>query len=141
MRRRRHLAVYWFPVFIYCFFIFIRSSFPTSESISAIPFLDKLLHLFAYAVLSALFLRALRRYYGSRRLAYAMILSIGLSTLYGISDEIHQLFVPSRVADFSDVLADFLGSIIGVFLYRYALNRYFSSYPYHSVLDKIVNYI
>jgi len=47
-----------------------------------------------------------------------MILSILLSSLYGISDEIHQHFVPSRNADVMDVMADILGSILGVYLYK-----------------------
>jgi len=103
--------------------------------------MDKLLHFLVYALLSAMILRALRRHYEDNRFAPAMMLSIGLSVLYGISDEFHQSFVPSRSADSADVLADLLGSISGVFLYRYALNRYFSSYPYHSGLDKIAKYI
>ena len=141
MRRHRHLTIYWFPVFIYCFLIFLQSSFPASESIPDLRFMDKLLHFFAYALLSAMILRALRRHYEDNRFALAMMLSIGLSVLYGISDEFHQSFVPSRSADSADVLADLLGSIFGVFLYRYALGRYFSSYPYHSGLDKIAKYI
>lgn len=141
MRRHRHLAFYWSPVFIYCFFIFLQSSFPASESIPDLRFMDKLLHFLAYALLSAMILRALRRHYETSRFVLAMVLSIGLSALYGISDEFHQSFVPSRSADMADVLADLLGSLFGVFVYRYILNRYFSSYPYHSGLDKIANYI
>lgn len=48
-----------------------------------------------------------------------MILSITLSSLYGISDEIHQYYVPYRNADVMDVMADILGSIFGVYIYNF----------------------
>jgi len=47
-----------------------------------------------------------------------VILSVVLSSLYGVSDEIHQYFVPFREADLLDVLADTLGSIMGVYIYQ-----------------------
>ena len=47
-----------------------------------------------------------------------LILSVLLSSLYGISDEIHQYFVPYRDADLMDVLADMLGGIMGVYIYQ-----------------------
>jgi len=42
--------------------------------------------------------------------------SIAAATCYGISDEIHQYFVPLRDADLLDFLADMAGSICGVFV-------------------------
>ena len=48
-----------------------------------------------------------------------MILSITLSSLYGISDEIHQHYVPYRDADVMDALADIIGSIFGVYIYNF----------------------
>ena len=47
-----------------------------------------------------------------------VILSVLLSSLYGISDEIHQYFVPYRDADLMDVLADMLGGLMGVYIYQ-----------------------
>ncbi len=44
--------------------------------------------------------------------------SIVAATCYGISDEIHQYFVPLRDADFLDFLADMTGSICGVLFVR-----------------------
>lgn len=41
------------------------------------------------------------------------IAAIVLATLYGVSDEFHQLFVPGRSADPYDVLADGVGATIG----------------------------
>ena len=47
-----------------------------------------------------------------------LILSVLLSSLYGMSDEIHQYFVPYRDADLMDVLADMLGGLMGVYIYQ-----------------------
>lgn len=52
----------------------------------------------------------------------AMILSLLISILYGISDEIHQMFVPMRTPDMMDLLADGIGAglfLIGVWSARF----------------------
>jgi len=109
---------YWFPVFLYCLLIFIQSSYPSPESVPDWPNIDKLLHVAVYALLGALFLRAFKTLRIQHNLKLVMILSILLSSLYGISDEIHQHFVPFRDADFMDALADMIGSVGGVYGYQ-----------------------
>jgi VanZ family protein len=42
-----------------------------------------------------------------------LAISVCFATLYGVSDEFHQAFVAARQADGYDVLADFVGSILG----------------------------
>jgi len=98
--------------------IYIQSSYPSPKGIPGIPYFDKALHFAAYALLSALFFRALKTGPIKNNVKLVMILSIVLSSLYGISDEIHQHYVPYRNADVMDVLADILGSFIGAYLYR-----------------------
>ncbi|PHS31770.1 MAG: hypothetical protein COA82_09845 [Alkaliphilus sp.] len=48
--------------------------------------------------------------------------------LYAISDETHQIFVPGRSAQISDVLIDSVGAIVGILMYlvlaRIKLKRY-----------------
>ena len=113
---------YWFPIFVYCLLIFIQSSRPSPDITPHWPYVDKVLHFFAYALLSALFLRAFNTTRIKNNLKLIFILSVLLSSLYGISDEIHQSFVPYRTADAMDVLADILGSIAGVYLYQKTLS-------------------
>jgi VanZ family protein len=36
-----------------------------------------------------------------------------LATLYGVSDEIHQMFVPPRTPDWRDICADAFGALTG----------------------------
>ncbi|NIW80004.1 MAG: VanZ family protein, partial [Calditrichae bacterium] len=48
-----------------------------------------------------------------------ILIAIIIGIVYGISDEYHQSFVPGRFADVVDALADTLGIIIGVLLFRF----------------------
>ncbi|MFA5550030.1 MAG: VanZ family protein [Trueperaceae bacterium] len=78
---------------------------------------DKIGHASAYAVLGGLLTLATGRPW----------LAVLLATLFGISDEIHQYFVPGRHADVLDVAADAVGALIGAlvvaFLSRQAGRR------------------
>ena len=71
------------------------------------------MHAVEYAVLGALCYRALQ---GSQREAWrrqAMLLAIVFTSLYGISDEIHQAFVPFRESSVFDWIADTVGAAVG----------------------------
>jgi len=118
MSYQKSIIVYWLPVITYAVLIFIQSSFPSSDSLPAIPYLDKWLHGAGYALLAILFYRAYNTLKIKDKLFLVMLISIFSSTLYGISDEIHQYYVPQRYAELGDVLADFVGSVAGVFAYR-----------------------
>lgn len=109
---------YWFPILIYCLLIFVQSSYPSTERIPDWPYIDKMLHFAAYALLGALFLRAFKTTKIKNNLKLVLILSVLLSSFYGVSDEIHQYFAPYRSADLMDVLADMLGGIMGVYIYQ-----------------------
>jgi VanZ family protein len=113
----KNFIFYWLPLILYCLLIFIQSSKPSFEQLPDIQYFDKLLHFAGYAVLGILFLRAFqtKRLRQSRKLL--ILFSILCATLYGISDEIHQYFVPLREASFSDLIANTLGSICGVYIY------------------------
>ncbi|MCP4371957.1 MAG: hypothetical protein GY797_28140 [Deltaproteobacteria bacterium] len=114
---------YWFPLITYCILIFLQSSFPSIESVPELPYSDKLLHFFAYAVLGALFLRAYKTLRIRNKLKLLIILSVLSSSLYGISDEVHQHFVPYRSFEYFDILADILGSVFGVFIYGLIMEK------------------
>jgi len=133
----KQFFTFYFPPILWSSFIFIASSNsdplgPLPES--AIPAmkatrilgvrLDNLIwalsHIFIYAVLSFLVARALNqhRYFN----AQFFQLVFALSLLYGISDEIHQHFVPGRGFQLYDILMDGLGALVGLGLYA-ALQR------------------
>jgi VanZ family protein len=104
---------YWLPVLVYCAAIFIQSSLPTTRHLPQWPYLDKLLHAAAYALLGFLFFRALSAGRLAKNRNLSLILSIIFAGLYGLSDEIHQSFVPGRSAEAADALADLLGGCLG----------------------------
>lgn len=84
------------------------------------PVEDKLFfksaHLIAYAILAWLWWRALSK---ARRTAWPVLFAaFGLATLYGITDEIHQLFVPGRHGRVSDILFDAGGALLMILLIR-----------------------
>ena len=109
--------IYWFPILFYCLLIFIQSSRPSPNIGPDWPFKDKVLHFTAYALLGALFLRAFYTTRIKHHLKLIFTLSVLFSALYGISDEIHQSFVPYRTADVMDALADIFGSAFGVYIF------------------------
>ena len=121
--KKHHLLAYWLPLGAYCVAIFIQSSGPAPVALPGWDFGDKLLHLAGYAVLGALCVRALGTLRLRRNLPLLAALSILFSLLYGVSDEIHQYFVPSRQADVLDVLFDGLGGALGVWGYLFLEKR------------------
>lgn len=136
---KRNILFHWLPLFIYCALIFIQSSYPGLKQIPQIPFMDKYLHFIGYAILGILFFRAYMTLKFRDRLLLVSLLSIGSSTLYGISDEIHQYYVPYRNADVMDAVANFAGSCMGVFFYYLLIKRYeaiFSRFSWNNNLKK-----
>jgi VanZ family protein len=123
--RLKQFSFYWLPLIVYCLAIYIQSDFPASEHLPSFEFSDKFLHFFAYAVMGVLFYRAYQTLPvkdDSRRL---ILLSVVSASLYGISDEIHQYYVPFRDAEILDAIANFLGAICGVTLYHlWAVAKY-----------------
>jgi VanZ family protein len=96
----------WAPPIAYAGLIFFLSSQSTFPHLPpGLWDFDKLLHAVEYAVLALLLLRAT----GSAWVAFA------LASLYGVSDELHQSFVPGRSATVYDALADAVGAALAVF--------------------------
>ena len=114
----KNVAFYWFPLVAYCLLIYIQSSHPSPESLPSFEFSDKLLHFAAYGVMGVLFYRAYQTLPLKKNIQLLLLLSMISASLYGISDEIHQSFVPYRDGSFGDVVADVLGAVCGVYLYH-----------------------
>ena len=113
-KRAAGFWIYWFPVFSYMaliYFLSSRSSFPVSPP--SIPYFDKLCHGLEFAVLGYLLIRAFIHSDNPNVNKYALLLSIIVAVLFGLSDEIHQLFVPMRQSDVFDLIFDGLGALVG----------------------------
>lgn len=74
---------------------------------------DKVMHAAAYAVLAALLSLA------TGRPALGAAVALG----YGVTDEIHQAFVPGRFPSVGDLLADAVGAALGAGLVAYLVRR------------------
>ena len=117
----KRFTYYWLPLIIYCLLIYIQSDHPTPGVIPSFKFSDKLLHFAAYAVMGILFYRAYQTLPLKNNSQLLILLSMISASLYGISDEIHQSFVPYRGAQLSDAIADTLGAICGVWFFHWWL--------------------
>jgi len=77
----------------------------------------KTAHVVAYAVLAWLWWRALAP---RRQMSWpVLIAAFALSVFYGITDEIHQLFVPGRHGRLADVFFDAGGALLMILLLRW----------------------
>jgi VanZ family protein len=116
--RFKNVTLHWLPLIAYCALIYLQSAYPAPEKLPSFILMDKMLHFLAYALMGILFYRAYLTlpYRPHRQLL--IVLSMVSASLYGISDEIHQHFVPSRNADMLDVVADTIGAVCGVYLYQ-----------------------
>lgn len=106
---------YWLPAVMYAWLIFTLSSLPHPEELAPALFQvasDKLLHGIEYGILGILCYRAFRQAAGPWARRYALGLAILTAAAYGVSDEIHQAFIPAREPSGWDALADAVGAAI-----------------------------
>lgn len=103
-------AWFWLAALLWAGLTFWLSSSPDALGaagwINLSPPWDKFYHAANFGVL-ALFI-----YLASKRAWLAVL----LASLYGMTDELHQAFVPGRSADVADWLADTLGAVLAVTL-------------------------
>jgi VanZ family protein len=74
----------------------------------------KLAHWSQYFIFSLLLVRALRGPFKSQLELRRAIWILAMVSLYALSDELHQAFVPSRTASLADVTIDSVGGICGI---------------------------
>ncbi len=106
----RKQKLYFLAAFSYMGFIFFLSSRSDGGGVNIPAPWDKLAHAAEYAILGYLLYRGLGWAKGT------WILAWGISVLYGLSDEIHQSFVPGRDASVWDFIADAVGAMAGAWL-------------------------
>jgi VanZ family protein len=98
--------------------LFVLSSRSDVGPAGRVP--DWLTHGIAYLLLAALLCRALAG--GLKPLSLSGAAgAVLLATLYGVSDEYHQSFVPGRDASAGDVAKDAAGACVGAWLFRKAV--------------------
>lgn len=109
MKWQSRFNIYWIISLLYMGLIFLFSSFPRPMGHPSFPFADKLVHLLAYGLLASLIYFAREK---SQAIFHPIFIPFLIAFLYGVSDEIHQHFVPGRESDVFDALADALGAFV-----------------------------
>jgi VanZ family protein len=104
--------VFWVLAAAYCGAIFYLSSLANPLPELTAHVWDKLLHLSEYSALGFLLAIALGVWDNPTKV-WPVGIAILLGCLYGVSDEMHQSFVPGRDAEVGDVVADACGSAVG----------------------------
>src|SRR3954471_1706459 len=109
----------WFPALMVALALFIASSVPgTSYPQVDVRYADKMVHVTFYALLGAACARGLLRS-TARQGAAVVLIATALATAFGATDELHQLFVPFRSADWHDLVADAFGALLGSSLWTF----------------------
>jgi VanZ family protein len=100
----------WLPVILYMIGIFVASSIPDPPVPQAVP--DVSLHEAAYFGLTLLTIRALAGASWSGVTFVTLAAAWLIAVAYGVTDEWHQSFVPTRHAEVRDLIADAIGALV-----------------------------
>ena len=110
------LAVHWIT-------IFILTSLPDKD-LPSISFDDKIKHFIAYFVLSFFLTLALNVQNKYKKMKENHIkYSFLITMIYSTFDEVHQAFIPGRIAEFWDWLANLIGSLLGIYIVKYLIQK------------------
>jgi VanZ family protein len=109
------------PAIVVMIGIFALSSLPGDDSLlNAFEFSDKIKHFIAYFVLGITCCVWIPRKSWLAKPIFWSVIVVVLCTVFGISDEYHQSFVPGRSGnDLGDLTANFIGGLVSVFLYLF----------------------
>jgi VanZ family protein len=118
--KENRIKVLVIPLIVYWILLFIGTTLPSAKYADFFEISDKIKHFSAYSILAILL--GLNLYFQEKwkslslfHLNYTFI----ICGIYGILDELHQLFVPNRSAEVLDWVADILGTILGIILVRF----------------------
>lgn len=103
---------YYVATAMYCVGIFWLSSQPELPDVGIeVPFADKFAHMIAYGGLAGLVSIGIRRSNASVPPSVQWLIPVAFAVLYGVTDEVHQRFVPHRAFDLWDLVADGIGAM------------------------------
>jgi hypothetical protein len=113
----RGVYFHWLMLIGLCALIFAQSHGLVLTNLPLPVHFDKVLHFICFALLAVLFYRAYHSLPFGASVRILFILSIVSTIGYAVGDELHQRFVPLRVADKWDLLADGAGALFGLAVY------------------------
>jgi VanZ family protein len=110
LRFNRLLACLWMLT------IFWLSSQPKLAELPLFWGADKILHTVVFGILGILYLRSWPAL-GGRFSPVRLVIIPLLVGFYGITDEVHQIYVPGRTASVTDLLADIFGGFLAALVF------------------------
>ena len=127
---------YWFPLFLYAGAITLLSSFSAPkvhlENFTNVFFSvpngfferihDTIYHLVEYTILGLLTYRAIRFTWSTKFGSFSAFIAVCAVTIFGLTDEFHQWFIPLRQMEALDLIADTFGGFLGVAFWELALS-------------------
>ena len=139
--KNKRLVLAWTLLILWMLFIFIMSSFNgvmssnQSGSIATLIYnifnisdtekvsfiVRKCAHVSEFFILGILVINLISKY----NVKYSYLISFIVCVLYASSDEFHQLFVPGRSGQVTDIFIDMIGVVLGLSIY--CLIKYFKS--------------
>jgi VanZ family protein len=105
--------------------IFFLSHQPgdTFDAVSFFSGEDKIAHFSIYCLLGFSVIYAFGWLKGSPRVGMSCAVTFFVCLLYGLSDEVHQYFIPDRSTSFADLVADAFGAGVALFIWLQVLKR------------------
>lgn len=124
-RQKQFLLVYVTPFLLYCLLIFWLSAQSDPGRLSSFEVPDKIAHLLEYSGFGFLLMRMLVFLKPKQDVVRQLIWVLSGALLYGLSDEVHQYFVPGREFSWMDLLADGAGGYLGARLWMVLSEKLF----------------
>ncbi|MEL3901393.1 MAG: VanZ family protein [Treponema phagedenis] len=106
-----------------CLIFFLSSQSQLPASSNSVWGMDKLLHIAAFGTFAFTLSFWFKRESWYKKTVKLAVIVIGITALYGLSDEVHQYFVPNRSSSVYDLLADITGACLAVGLRLLLLKR------------------
>lgn len=110
VRRDRKVLIWWIAALVWMAVIFYFSSKPASAVLKLLP--DYVFHFIEYAILAWLLFEAWLNLGKQWSLKKVSFITFFIVVWYAVTDEFHQVFVPTRDASLSDLVADWLAALV-----------------------------
>jgi len=117
-------GLYLLPALGYMGLIFWMSSYPSPEALKHFPIFGviKLVHLVEYGILALFWVWGLAHAFSWHWWRITSTSAL-ITFFWGISDEMHQSFVPGRTACLADALTDLLAALLAIGMITFIRGR------------------